>query len=111
MLEMLEYPDSGKEIDMIKRRYLIAPALALALAVQHSSSAAQAETSTFTYDALGRLVEVESERSAETVTHDFTYDDANNRTEKVVTETASSADAAPLPEASTAIVASAGPSE
>lgn len=47
---------------------------------------AQAETTSFTYDSLGRVVEVESARSAETIDFDYSYDRADNRTQEVVTE-------------------------
>ena len=47
---------------------------------------AQTETTTITYDALGRVIAVESVRSAETIDFDFSYDDADNRTQQVITE-------------------------
>lgn len=57
---------------------------------------AQAESTTFTYDALGRLIEARSVASGDTITNDYSYDDAHNRVSDTVTDTGS---LAPPPEA------------
>lgn len=71
---------------MILRYFIVAIA-----ATMPSLLCAQAETTTYTYDAIGRVVDVESDQASETVTTEFQYDDANNRTLMRVTETVASA--------------------
>ncbi|WP_299327100.1 hypothetical protein [Parasphingopyxis sp.] len=80
-------------------RHIVSAILAsAALATQSAAAnAMQAETATFTYDALGRVIEVESDRSTETVDFEFSYDAADNRTSAGVTETTSSAAVPPEP--------------
>lgn len=59
-----------------------------------SPAISQSETTTYSYDALGRVIEVESDRTAEIVTFDYHYDDADNRVSETVTEQTSSASSA-----------------
>lgn len=65
--------------------------LGLTMVLFASPAPAQVETTTYTYDAIGRVVNVEADRPAETVTTEFQYDDADNRTLLRVTETLASA--------------------
>ena len=68
-------------------------------AAMAQSAFAQSETSTFTYDSLGRLIDVESDRPTGTVDYDFFYDTGHNRTSVVITEQSNSASpAVPGPE-------------
>lgn len=51
------------------------------------ATASATETVTYTYDARGRLVEVERVQPAVTVKTKYTYDAVDNRTKKEVTTT------------------------
>jgi hypothetical protein len=70
-------------------RVLRAPIAAAALAAASivPGTAGAAENVTYTYDARGRLVEVERVRPGETVKVKYTYDLADNRTKKEITKT------------------------
>ena len=72
------------------------PCALTAVLMLPAAALAQAETTTFEYDALGRVIESRSVRTGDTITNDYGYDDANNRTTSTVTQTGS---LAPGPEA------------
>jgi YD repeat-containing protein len=68
-------------------RTSVAPVVAGILWIALPGIAAAAETITYTYDARGRLVEVERVQPSVTVKTKYTYDKADNRTKKEVTTT------------------------
>ena len=63
----------------VRSRALAARSIILLLAVLSCSLLARAETTTYTYDALGRLIQVNGSANGSAVT--YTYDAAGNRTQ------------------------------
>ncbi len=72
---------------MLRKTLLASASLATILAAYQVS--AQSSTKTYTYDALGRLVQVEiSGGSADGENRDYSYDDASNRTQVIASKNA-----------------------